>query len=65
MKFRLTMVYEYDVSDEEAEGAYETSDPQEMAEIDRKNLLDDPGAVNLLVDWSPPVTVTIVPVVEE
>lgn len=62
MKFRVTVTYEYDVTQEEAEKYYETTDPIEMAEIDEENMnrstrviLDDIGA-------APWYGVTVVPV---
>lgn len=65
MRFRVTMIYEYEVQYSEAEEAYGTNDPTKMAELDRENLLMDPNLVDLLTDFSAPTVITVVPVTEE
>jgi hypothetical protein len=45
MKFRVTIYYDYEVSDADADEEYGTADPVVMAAIDETSLRQDPGAI--------------------
>lgn len=60
-KFKVTVSWEYTISDTEAAETYGTTDPEAMAEIDQKNLLEDPGSVVAEIHEYP-YTVTVEPV---
>lgn len=64
MKFRVTLTYEYDVSDVDLVDVYGTTDAVEAARMDRDNLLEDPGSLDLLTDYAAPLRVVIDPVKE-
>jgi hypothetical protein len=49
MKFEATIRVTYEVSPEEAPGAYGTTDPKIMAEIDQEGFQDHPESLLALV----------------
>lgn len=49
MKFEAVIRVPYEVNPEEAEGAYGTSDPEKMSEIDQEGFKDHPESLLALV----------------
>lgn len=45
MKFKLTIEIAYEITDHEVIDYYDTTDPEEVAEIDRSNFDNDLGGV--------------------
>ena len=60
MKFKVTVEYEYEVSDDGIEEEYDATDPADMAEIDERNFKSDPSC--LIADLADlPYSVKVVP----
>lgn len=62
MKFRVTVTYEYNVNMATAAEYYGTTDPEQMAEVDRQSIQEDPEIIG--ADLTNGYTVTVTPVKE-